>query len=71
MQALVGWRSGKVMQLEVTYHVAGTDAAVEETAGRISSILQLSFPVHSLQLHVIVQPTVHPCFCAMSEGEHT
>ena len=32
------------MHLELTSHVAGTEAAVEETAGRMTSILQLSSP---------------------------
>lgn len=53
------------MQLELTSHVAGTEVAVEETAGRMTSILQLSSPVW---LQNTLQPTSNPCNLLTARG---
>ena len=53
VQALVGWRSGKVMQLECRLAAPGSHAAVDETAGRIGR----------MQLSPEVRPP-QPLFCA-------
>ena len=56
------------MQIEFTSHVAGTEAAVEETAGRMSSILQLSSPVRSPELFVPCSPHLIPAILLKVRG---
>lgn len=55
MQALVGWRSGYITQVDCIADVLGDAEAVEETAGRMSSMLQLSSPVW------LGTSSCHPC----------